>query len=579
MQAILSREQELLLKQTREVLGEVRELLASANVTDPHARQALAESIRQLDELFLLVVAGEFNAGKSSFINALLGKPGLLQEGVTPTTSQIYLLKYDAETTQAPSEKGVWVQTAPVDILRNINIVDTPGTNAILREHEALTADFIPRSDLVLFLTSADRPFSESERLFLERIKAWGKKVVLIINKIDIMEDEGEREKVVQFVTESARRLLGEVAAVFAVSARLANKAKAGQPQHWPASGFEPLEKFIEKTLDDSGRFRLKLLNPIGVGLKLVRQQVEGTQEDWDLLEQDGQLLADIESQMGFYHEDMQRNFAARLSEIDNLLFSMERRGDAFFEETIRIGRIPDLIKKEYIKAEFEREVIADTPKQIEARVAELVDWLVEQDLRQWTAVSDHLSRRRQETAERVVGESGPRQGTLAYDRQRLVDSIGKSTQRTVESYDRAREAGRIADTAREAVAGMAAGGVGLGLGTALVLATSAAWMDVTGILAGVLGATLGLFVFPSRRKKAKQSLAERLEELRTELMTNLRDQFSREMRRSNQRLDDTVAPFSRFVRAERTKLESQRNQLLVLEEHLLGLHQQAGSV
>ncbi|MBK8431445.1 MAG: dynamin family protein [Chloroflexi bacterium] len=126
MQAILSREQELLLKQTREVLGEVRELLASANVTDPHARQALAESIRQLDELFLLVVAGEFNAGKSSFINALLGKPGLLQEGVTPTTSQIYLLKYDAETTQAPSEKGVWVQTAPVDILRNINIVDTP---------------------------------------------------------------------------------------------------------------------------------------------------------------------------------------------------------------------------------------------------------------------------------------------------------------------------------------------------------------------------------------------------------------------------------------------------------------------
>ena len=103
--------------------------------------------------------------------------------------------------------------------------------------------------------------------------------------------------------------------------------------------------------------------------------------------------------------------------------------------------------------------------------------------------------------------------------------------------------------------------------------------MDVTGILAGVLGATLGLFVFPSRRKKAKESLAARLEELRTELMTNLRDQFSREMRRSNQRLDDTVAPFSRFVRAERTKLESQRNQLLVLEEHLLGLHQQAGSV
>lgn len=577
MELILNKEQELLLKQAREVLGEVRDALATA--VDPTIRLALAESIRQLDELFLLVVAGEFNAGKSSFINALLGKPGLLQEGVTPTTSQIYLLKYDAETTQAPSEKGIWLQTAPVELLRNINIVDTPGTNAILREHETLTADFIPRSDLVLFLTSADRPFSESERLFLERIKAWGKKVVLIINKIDIIEEAAERETVIQFVTQSARRLLGDVAAVFPVSARLATKAKAGQPQYWPASGFEELEQFIEYTLDDGGRFRLKLLNPLGVGLKLVRQQMQGTQADWELLEQDGLLLADIEGQMAFYHEDMQRNFAARLSEIDNLLYEMERRGHSFFEETIRIGRIPDLIKKEYIKAEFEREVVADTPKQIEARVAELVDWMVEQDLRQWTAVSDHLSRRRQETAERVVGQAGPREGTLAYDRQRLVDSIGKSTQRTVESYDRARESGRIADTAREAVAGIAAGGVGLGLGTALVLATTTAWMDVTGILAGVLGAALGLFVFPSRRKKAKESLGVRLEELRIELMTNLRDQFSREMRRSQQRLDDTVAPFSRFVRAERSKLEAQRTQLTILEEHLLGLHQQVEGV
>ncbi|NJN54095.1 MAG: hypothetical protein HC804_04660, partial [Anaerolineae bacterium] len=80
-------------------------------------RTALADSIRQLDDLFLLVVTGEFNAGKSAFINALLGQT-LQEEGVTPTTSQIYLLKYGEQVGQVPGPKGVWVKTAPTEMLQ-----------------------------------------------------------------------------------------------------------------------------------------------------------------------------------------------------------------------------------------------------------------------------------------------------------------------------------------------------------------------------------------------------------------------------------------------------------------------------
>ena len=82
-------------------------------------------------------------------------------------------------------------RTHPAPLLRDINIVDTPGTNAVLREHEELTRDFVPRADLVLFVTSADRPFTESERGFLEQIRAWGKKIVFIVNKIDILAGAG----------------------------------------------------------------------------------------------------------------------------------------------------------------------------------------------------------------------------------------------------------------------------------------------------------------------------------------------------------------------------------------------------
>lgn len=110
-------------------------------------QQALDQSIAQLDELFLLVVVGEFNAGKSAFINALIGQV-LMKEGVTPTTAVITVLEYGDTPEQAVRQANLLVVKAPIEILREIRIVDTPGTNAIIREHEAMTAEFIPRSDL-----------------------------------------------------------------------------------------------------------------------------------------------------------------------------------------------------------------------------------------------------------------------------------------------------------------------------------------------------------------------------------------------------------------------------------------------
>ncbi len=574
MEAILDAHQEELLKLTRNTLGELRDVLATSSATADD-RLALAESLRQLDELFLLVIAGEFNSGKSSFINALLGQSGLLAEGITPTTSQIHLLKHGETVEQTAREKGIWVHTAPISLLKNINIVDTPGTNAILREHEALTVDFIPRSDLVLFLTSADRPFTESERAFLERIRDWGKKIVLIINKVDILANEAEVAQIVEFVRDAGKRLIGEIGAIFPVSARLAQKAKAGEPRFWQPSGFEPLEKFIEETLDDRGRFRLKLLNPLGVGQKLVKKQMGFVQADLAGLAEDSTLLNDIETQQRYHQEDMQRQFTARLSEVDNLLFGMEKRGNAFFDETIRLGRITDLIQTSKIKQQYEDQVIGNTAQQIESRVGELVDWMVEQDLRQWSAVAEHLAQRRQEHDDRIVGQGGPREGTLAYDRQRLVDSIGKSVQSAIEHYDNEGEATRLADSARMAVVEAGLAGVGVGVGIAIAVAVQVVWVDVTGIVTGLAAATLGLLVLPMRRRKAKQELETKLNDLRRQLVTSLTEQFNREMRRAVQRIDDTVAPFSRFVRAEKARLEQQESQLADLETHILGLKSQ----
>ncbi len=568
---ILSADQEELLKRTRDVLGNLRDALGQSSAT-PEDREALADSIRQLDELFLLVIAGEFNSGKSSFINALTGQD-LQEVGVTPTTSHVHLLKYGEQVSSKPLEAGVWLHTAPVPLLENINIVDTPGTNAIVREHEALTAEFIPRSDLVLFVTSADRPFSESERGFLNEIKNWGKKIVLVINKIDILEGEGDLEKVMAFVREAAKNYIGADPTIFAVSARQAQRAKEGNPRLWDTSGFQALEDYIYDKLDDMGRFALKLSNPLGVGQKIISQQMGTIERDLASLEEDTALLDDIQRQTTIYDDDMQRNFDARLGEIDNLIFAMEKRGNEFFDETLRLGRIPDLVRRDKIEHEFEREVIGNTPQKIEERVGELIDWMVEQDLRQWTAVADVLRKKQEQHIGRIVGEGGPREGTLAYDRQRLVDSIGSKSREVVATYDKHLEAEKLSNSAREAVVGLLGiSGIGIGAGVALFAATA---FDVTGILTGVVGLTFGLLILPSRKRKAKAELAEKLRELRERLMDGLRTQFLREMERSARRIEDAVAPFSRFVRAEQSKLNVQRDKFVEAEAHIVGLKSQ----
>lgn len=572
MDAILTQAQETLLKRTRDALGRLRDVL-NADAINHAGHAALVESIRQLDELFLLVIAGEFNSGKSAFINALLGQK-LQPEGVTPTTDQIYLLRYGETQQRVPGENGVWIQTAPVELLSKLTVVDTPGTNAIVREHEALTSEFIPRSDLVLFVTSADRPFTESERAFLEQIRNWGKKIVLVINKIDILGSEADVDQVIAFVTNSARSLIGDVAAVFPVSARLAQAAKNGRPDKWTPSRFEPLETYIRETLDDAGRFRLKLLNPLGVGARLTREQLADLNADLSTLTEDSKLLDDIRGQTVYYDEDMQRNFKARIAEIDGLLLGMEKRGLTFFDDRLRLGRIPDLLRSKQLEQDFQQEVVADTPRQIEDRVNELVDWMVQQDLRQWTAVADHLGRKRDVHQGRIVGDA-PREGTLAYDRQRLIDSIGRATREAVNSYDETREAAELAASARQAVVNAGLAGVGASLGVVIAIVAHTAFLDFTGIIAGIAAAALGLLVLPARKRKAKSEFSEKLTDLRERLVTNLEQQFDREMRRSTQRIEDTIAPFDRFVRSERDRLTKRQTSLQSLSGEISDLVRQ----
>jgi small GTP-binding protein len=566
---ILNDQQDKLLQEERIILNKLRVALVRLGASSDD-QEALDQSIQQLDEFFLLVVVGEFNSGKSAFINALLGT-SILKEGVTPTTTQVNILRFGETKDRQILDDSIHIITAPVTLLSEISIVDTPGTNAIIREHEEITSRFIPRSDLVLFITSADRPFTESERAFLEKIRDWGKKVVIVINKIDILQNDADLSQIETFILDNARKLLGITPEVFPVSARNAFQAKSGQPERWTESRFETLEQYIHDTLDETSRLKLKFLNPLGVGMHITDRYLNIMNERLALLSDDFEMLDDVNNQLAVYQEDMTRDFNFRMSDIENILLEMEQRGQTYFDKTMRLVRVFDLLKKDRIQSEFKSQVVADVPEQIERKVDKLIDWLVDSDLRQWQAVTDYIADRRRKYKERIIGELGF--GSFHYDRERLIEGIGRESKKVIETYDKNHEARQIAEGAHNAVAAAAAievSAVGLGALVAAIATTVAA--DVTGILLASVVAALGFFIIPARRRQAKKEMHSKIAEMRAHLVEALEGHFQHEIERSLQHINETISPYTRFVRAERTKNLDARSSLVEIKTELNSL-------
>jgi small GTP-binding protein len=565
---VLDARQQALLAEERSLLGALQVQLARLDLP-AEDQDALARSIAQLDELFLLVIVGEFNAGKSAFINALLGAR-ILEEGVTPTTTRVGLLRYGPTVGREPGGAGLDLLTAPVEVLQGMAIVDTPGTNAVAREHEALTRDFVPRSDLVLFVSSADRPFTESERAFLQAIREWGKKVVVVVNKIDILDSDAQVAEVVAFVADRAKALLGFSPEVFPVSARLAQRAKAGEAAAFAPSRFGALERYVSATLDAAERLRLKLLNPLGVGLHLLDRHLAVSEERLELLREDVSTVDDIDRQLALYKEDLTRDFRFRLSDVEKVLLEFERRGLDFFDSTLRLGRVFDLVNQSKLKREFEKSVLADLPRVVDRRVEEVIAWMVASDMRQWQSVMERLERRRLHHADRMVGRVG---SGFEYDRAHLFEGVRREAQRAVEGYDQEAEANRLAESVQTAVASVAALQIGaLGFGTVMVVLATTTMADITGILAAGALSVIGLLVLPAKREKAKNELRTKVQAMRERLMGALTGQFDHELERSLQRVREAMGPYTRFVRGERERLSDARESLRSLRDSLLAL-------
>lgn len=533
--------------------------------------QRFREAREQLTGLFLLVVAGEFNSGKSSFINALLGER-VLPEGATPTTDRVNVLKYGETVSENLLESYLLERTHPTPLLQEISIVDTPGTNAVIRRHEELTRDFIPRCDLVLFVTSADRPFTESERVFLEQIKSWGKKVIFVINKKDILASQEEMKEVTEYVRTHAESLLEQKTEIFLLSSRQAQTARETDDSALrEQSGFDKFEQYLHETLDQEERVRLKLMNPLNVGLRLASIYKDEAYKRLKILSADITTLENIDQQMTVFHEEMLREFQPRLGAIDSLLEQMELRGMSFFDEHVRIGKIRSLLRPERMRLDFEKQVIGDTPRLLEEEVNRLIDWIAERNIRLWQDVQSYIDRRKvSRQREDMIGEVG---AGFHYNRQALFDSIGRTSREVLSTYDKEAESQAMVQEVQGSFAGTALAEVGaVGLGTILVILFHTALADFTGILAAAAVAAGGFYIIPAKRKKVKSEFRAKISDLRSKLNDGLSRQIHNEINSSSDRMNQTIAPYRRFVTVQRDQLSEAQAELVTTENAMLRL-------
>lgn len=573
-QTFLTNDQLLFLQNEKQSMNEIMASLKTFNLSD-ESLQNLRKAIDQLDELFLIVAVGEFNAGKSALINAMLGEK-VLTEGVTPTTARVTLVRYGETVSEQVVDEGFAIVTHPLTLLKELNIVDSPGTNAINRQHERLTNEYVPRSDLVLFVTSADRPLTESERIFLEKILAWGKKIVIVINKSDILEDAQAQQEVENFVRENAARILGTQPEIFTVSARTAQKAAIAQTESEQAtlrtaSGINALEHYITETLDDDSRLELKLRNPLGVGAHLLAEAKSRNDAQTREISEDLSLSASLEGMLENYRHELAAELPPRLAEVENILNGFENRGQEYLDDTMKLTRIFDLAKPDKIKADFQQEVQADVAEEIDGKVRSLIDWLVDKDLNVWYQVAGALERRQVQSQRALPTGASPQ----TERRRQLIDSVSTTIKAIVSQYDRKREAEQLGAFVQESVTQTAlfgVGAVGIGALVATVLTTKA--LDVTGIVTASALAVLGLFVIPYKRKQAKEAFSEKMAELRENLMTTLSATFKRESDSAIQRLESNISPYTSYVQGEKTRLQADKEMLDKIQDRLGDLGQ-----
>ena len=522
---------------------------------EPNTLEILHSLVTDLREPLLFVVVGEVKSGKSSLLNALFGQE-FARVDVLPATDKVCIFRYGDNEKQVDISKRLIERYLPIPFLRDFNVVDTPGTNTIVAEHQTVTENFVPRADVILFVFSVVNPWTQSAWDFLKVIqKRWLKNIVFVLQQADLREP-AEIEVIHRHLQDNAMQKLGFVPPIFAVSARKALMARTtgvDKDRLWNESRFQPLQDQISRVVRESETLLVKLRSAIKTAHVMIGEIGGELKQAIDVIERDEKRIARIEAFLQARKEQSIRHIGGLARGVESACRDCTAEGEKMLQEQLSFWKTWQIIwRRTRWQRDFQMQMEMKLRQTVEPQVEQSLQ-VLETDLRGlWPQLNDMLYTLLEKDLRSQVPTSIP---DFARQRRELLQSIHLALVERVSGKTVEEQLAKLFDetsTRLRVPAGIAAAG---GIVAIIAAAMSAAVADITGILAAS-AVVFGTFVAVSQRKKILETYENQMTEKCSELVKAIEQQMGRAIEVFYGEVASAFNPLQAFCVAKRRQYE-----------------------
>lgn len=407
-------------------------VLALADKTDADKKPLLDNDITKgLKNPFLLVVCGEVNAGKSSLLNGLFGED-ICKTNVLPETDRVQWYRYgdkgsDEEVTPILEERF-----RPVDFLMDFNLVDTPGTNSVVKGHQAITDRFLPVSDLIFWVFPASNPWGASTWEFISKQKDdMINKSIFILQQSDLRE-EGDLDVILEHMRDLSRKRIGRALPIYPVSGKLAIQAKTETPfgeALWRESGYPALEKYISEVVSGSPARRQVLGEVRDAAGKVLRSVEDMIELRTRLLEENEYFLNELEKEINDIREKQSAGIASKFQTMKNVFASQEDEGKALMRRKTGFwGTLKGLFVADDLPQTIVQSLVESVKEAVEAQANKDAEVLIKECRDHWDTVRPRVG----EKLEISLDEFDQAEGNMGEVKQRFTQKLGRAARQAV---------------------------------------------------------------------------------------------------------------------------------------------------
>ncbi len=521
----------------------------------PETLDTIHGLLSDIREPLLFVVVGEVKSGKSSLLNALFGQE-FAKVDVLPATDKVCIFRYGTVEKQIDVSPKLIERYLPVPFLNDFNVVDTPGTNTIVAEHQTITENFVPRADLILFVFSVVNPWTQSAWEFLNFIqKKWLKNVVFVLQQADLREP-AEIEVIHRHLQDNAIQKLGFAPPIFAVSARkalLARTTGVDKDRLWSESQFAPLQEQIDRVVRESETRLLKLRSATKTARVVLAEISQDIKDAINVIARDETRIGRIENFLQARKEQSTKHVTGLARGVENACRDCTVAGEKLLQEKLSFWRTWQIIwNRTRWQRDFQMQMEMKLRQTVEPQVEQAVQ-ILETDLRGlWPQLNDMLQMLLEKDLRNQVPRTIP---DFARQRRELLQSVHLALIERVAGKTVEEQLAQLFDetaTRLRVPAGVAAAS---GLVALIAAMTSAAVADVTGILA-VSAAIAGTFVAVSQRKKILQAYETQMASKCTDLVKAIEQQLTRAIELFYADVTIAFQPLQAFCQAKRQQFE-----------------------